>query len=104
MKVKPIEHKGEKMVKFWCPGCGVFHVALEASWNSDLDNPDIDRCNGVHDSDRYCLCHVKAGVIHFDPLCTHRLKGQSVPMQHEEAWREDGHKWDEVKPVPQART
>ena len=106
MKVKLVEHKGEKLIKFWCPGCGEFHVIPEndgevQQFNGNAESPSMVNPMFFKRDDRLCVVSMKGGLLTFSDDSTHRLAGKDSIMQHEEAWREGGHKWDEVKPVPE---
>ena len=116
MKVKPVEYRGQKLVKFWCPGCGQFHTVAAALWNGDADKPTISLDHtgtgsagivipeymnfGLIDTTQRFKCSVtmEEGKLFWASSCTHRLAGKSLPMQHEEAWRDGGNDWATVKP------
>lgn len=101
MKVKPIEHKGENLIKFWCAGCGQFHTVAANLWNEDKDKPTLVQAVEFSRGDGpRCVLTMHDGVITWDASTTHRLKGKSLPMQHEEAWRDGGHRWNEVQTAP----
>ena len=111
MKVKTFKKQDVEHVTFWCAGCGQFHVLEAKFWNGDKDVPTIQpSClNTSGDVSSFfifgeCSVAVQNGTVHWSKLSTHRLAGKSLPMQHEEAWRDGGHNWSEVKPVPETKT
>lgn len=101
MKLKTLDHpKFGKLVSVWCAGCGQFHGTLAEKWNGNEDKPTISfetdgkLPNMAYGEGNACYPTVTDGVISWSPESTHRLAGQSLPLQHEEAWRPEKVPWD----------
>ena len=101
----PVVHVSGGMLYFHCPGCEYAHgIAVDGSrgWSCDgvYDAPTIspsilvryqhwvppaslENPNPGVQVQRTDICHsfVRAGQIQFLPDCTHRLAGQTVPLE-----------------------
>lgn len=99
---------GEVLLMFWCPGCGTHHgPRVEGqgkgcwTWNGDLVNPTISpsilvtgtvpitddeharimRGEPFEPLPLRCHSFVRDGQIQFLGDCTHKLAGQTVPLE-----------------------
>lgn len=76
---------------FWCPGCECghwFQTQGSPSWTFNGDrfdkptvSPSIKTRGGKHGSDYVCHFFIEEGMIRFLNDCSHKLKGQTVPME-----------------------
>jgi hypothetical protein len=76
---------------FWCPGCEHAHRFTVPPWtfNGDLCKPTVQgsilvRYDGEDDGKpvhQRCHLFVTDGKLRFLEDCTHRLRGQTVPMK-----------------------
>lgn len=79
---------------FWCPGCECGHWfqtsggPKEPVWTFNGDRfdqptvrPSIITKGGKHGSNHVCHFFIESGKIRFLNDCTHKLKGQTVPME-----------------------
>lgn len=100
---KPVDKPAEikKHVVWWCAGCGSFHGIETEFFNGDVDNPTIhvhkafeERAITCYFKFQGCSCTINQGFIHWSKTSTHRMAGQSQPLQHEESWRDKYTPWD----------
>ena len=81
----------EEAYLFFCPGCECSHwVRMRGkepcwTWNSDRVVPTIAPSikveSGNADGPTCCHLFIRDGKIEFLSDCTHRLAGQTVPME-----------------------
>lgn len=72
---------------FWCPGCREHHsydVRTDGgrpnwSFNGDMERPTFTP--SLFYPDRICHLFLTDGVIHFLGDCSHKLAGQTVPLE-----------------------
>jgi Family of unknown function (DUF6527) len=93
MKLKPVGNGEGRIVgfAFYCPGCEyghVFYTEGPVAWafdnNRDMPTfaPSLLNTCEHHPDPKQRRCHLvlTAGKLHFQPDCTHDLKGQSVDL------------------------
>jgi hypothetical protein len=90
------------MLLFWCPGCEEHHQIDSSKWqfNGDFEKPTFSpsyltwldpnpNADPKHDkrgkfrNGFRCHSYIKDGMIEFLADCTHKLAGQTVPMEAE---------------------
>lgn len=79
------------MYTFWCPGCECghwFQTEGQPVWQFNGDRfdkptvrPSIISRGGKQGSKHVCHFFIESGKIRFLGDCTHKLKGQTVPME-----------------------
>ena len=91
MKLKPLSGGTVEGFSFYCPGCQhshVFYTTGPVSWsfNGNLESPSFqpsllnEAPNHIDPKQRRCHLVLANGKIHFQPDCTHDLKGQIVDL------------------------
>ena len=80
------------LMVFECPGCGIDHAFTVESptrprwdWNGDMVKPTFAPSLLVKWPNYVCHSFVRGGVMEFLGDCTHKLSGQSIPLQPREA-------------------
>lgn len=97
----PVHNRPERLL-FHCPGCNWLHVVNTAgdrpvwTWNGDLVKPTFSPSLlywiAVHPEEpetfpeQRCHSFIRDGKIQFLDDCTHKLKGQTVPIP---PWEEE---------------
>lgn len=85
--------EGQPEYTFHCPGCGYSHWFKTDKpeptwqWNGDLEKPTVNPSILVHGEFR-CHLYLRDGMIQFLNDCSHKLAGQTVPMEDykDEVW------------------
>ncbi len=94
---------GGESLWFWCPGCETHHsYRIKAGegeqpepvwqWNGNLERPTFTPsllCNGgvkpedlhPHTTSHRCHIYVTDGVVRYLGDCTHKLAGQTLPLE-----------------------
>lgn len=68
---------------FWCPGCET-HMWFELGrwgWNGDWHTPTVSPSILFNTDDLRCHLFVTGGQLVFLADCTHKLAGQTIPME-----------------------
>ncbi len=74
------------LLMFWCPGCECAH-GVDNKWDIKIENeiptisPSVLVRSGDKNGPTRCHSFVKNGTIQYLSDCTHKLKGQTVPME-----------------------